>query len=85
MPVNVLYLYEKEKERERETSSPKAVRICLFRTRPDAITWRKVPHCYTVYCSTIVYRRHCTSNDNWFHTTNKDIIGGITLEEINIL
>jgi len=28
---------------------------------------------------------HPTSNDNWFHTTNKNIIGGITLEEINIL
>ena len=40
VPVNVLYLYEKE----RETGSPQAVRTCLFRTRPDAITWRKVPH-----------------------------------------
>jgi hypothetical protein len=43
---NVLYLYEKEKEREQVHQG---VRICLFRTRPDAITWRKVPllrHCF---------------------------------------
>lgn len=41
------------------------VRICLFRTRPDAITWRKMPH--------------LTLSDNVPKVTNRKVIDGITL------